>query len=231
MKFVNIAQIKTFFKQFRSRSCGLISTAAFVFFLSSLCILPTYAAETDSLTGGESSAILEEINVSDVNVLPSDSSAFRTVQSITIDGQPIAVYVVPDPYQVETSAMIGDVYEGSYSSTTLDYLSGFVPSMCDYVTYRSGQYTYQLYYGTGFSVNGRNISGSGSSVTYNSYSQTVSFSENVDFNVSTSNAAYVYSNLDGYSDYTGLREVSDSAFQSIILLAIFLSDILRWIWK
>lgn len=231
MKFVNIAQIKTFFKQFRSRSCGLISTAAFVFFLSSLCILPTYAAESDSLTGGESNAISQEINVSDINVFPSDGSTFQSVQSITIDGQPIAVYVVPDPFQVETSAMIGDVYEGSYSSSTLDFICGFVPSMSDYITYRSGQYTYQLYYGNDFAVNGRNITGSGSSVTYNSYTQTVSFSENVTFNVSTSNAAFVYSNLEGYSDYTGLREVSDSAFQSIILFAIFIADVLRWIWK
>lgn len=199
--------------------------------LSFLCILPVSAAEVDSINGGESNEILEEINVSDVNVLSSDSAAVRTVQSITIDGQPIAVYEVPNPYEVDTAAMIGDIYEGSYSSTTLDYLCGFVPSMSDYVTYRSGQYTYQLYYGTGFSVNGRNISGSGFSVTYNSYSQTVSFAEDVSFNVSTSNAAYVYSNLEGYSDYTGLREVSDSAFQSIILFAIFIADVLRWIWK
>lgn len=231
MKFVNFAQKNSFRKDFRSRSCGLIKTAASIFFLCSLCILPVSAAEVDSINGGESYEILEESNVSDVYVLPSDSSAVRTVQSITIDGQPIAVYEVPNPYEVGTAVMIGDVYEGSYSSTTLDYLCGFVPSMSDYVTYRSGQYTYQLYYGTGFSVNGRNISGTGSSVTYNSYSQTVSFAEDVDFNISTSNAAYVYSNLDGYSDYTGLREVSDSAFQSIMLFAIFIADVLRWIWK
>lgn len=199
--------------------------------LSFLCILPVSAADPVESNGGDSIETFEEINVSDVNAVPFDSSTFRTIQSITIDGQPIAVYEVPNPYEVGTAAMIGDIYEGSYSSTILDYMCGFVSSMSDYVTYRSGQYTYQLYFGTGFSVNGRNITGTGSSVTYNSYSQTVSFAEDVNFNVSTSNAAYVYSNLEGYSDYTGLREVSDSAFQSIILFAIFIADVLRWIWK
>lgn len=229
MRFVNFAQKNSFRQDFRSRSCALISTAAFIFFLFSLCIVPTYAAEVDSINGGVSNEISSQTNVPDQYSVQTTRSDSESVLEINFD-QPLAVYQVPNPYRIEPAAMIGDVYVGSLSSTILTYMAGFVPDMSDYLIYRSGQATYNLYYGNDFEVNSRVVTGTGRRVTYNSTDQTVSFSD-ANFSINTGNAANVYSNLEGYSNYDGLREVSDSAFQSILLFAIFIADVLRWIWK
>lgn len=188
------------------------------------CVFPAAAED-----GGETDEISSQINVPDQYSVQTARSDSESVLEINFD-QPLAVYEVPNPYRIETAAMIGDVYEGSLSSTILTYMAGFVPDMSDYLIYRSGQYTYNLYYGNDLEVNSRIVTGTGRRVTYNSADQTVSFSD-ANFTINTGNAANVYSNLEGYSDYDVLREVKHNAFQSIFLFAIFIADCLRWIWK
>ncbi|MBQ8603723.1 MAG: hypothetical protein IJ410_02610 [Oscillospiraceae bacterium] len=192
------------------------------------------AAIDETVQNNESEVITNEVsqetNVSDFNTVQTVRSDTRTVQQVIINGQPIAVYTVPNPYRTETAAFIGDVYAGSVSTNVLEYLSGFIPPMNDYLIYRSGQYTYNLYYGTDFTLSGTTVSGSGRRVTYDTSAYTFGYAD-ATFSIDTGNAAYVYSNLEGFSDYSAVKEARNDSFTHIVLFAIFIADCLRWIWK
>lgn len=223
--FVHFAEKMSFRKDIRCCTSVMIRCAASLIFVFSLCILPVYATD-----GGVENVVSQEVNVSDINSVQTVRSDTGTVQQVIIDGQPIAVYEVPNPYRTETAAFIGDVYAGSVSTSVLEFLSGFIPPMNDYLIYRSGQYTYNLYYGSDFTLSGTTVSGSGKRVTYDTSSYTFGYA-NSNFSIDVSNAAYVYSNLDGFSDYSAVKEARNDSFTHIILFAIFIADCLRWIWK
>ncbi len=223
--FVHFAEKLSFRQDIRCTSCGLMRCAASLFFVLSLCILPVSAID-----GGVENEVSQEVNVSDVNSVQAVRSDTRTVQQVIIDGQPIAVYTVPNPYRIDTADFNGDVWEGSFSTANLEYLAGFIPPMNDYLMYRSGQYTYNLYYGTDFSVSDRTVSGTGKRITYDAANSTYGYADS-SFSINTSNAAFVYSNLEGFSDYSAVKEARSDAFTYITLFAVFISDILRWIWK
>lgn len=199
-----------------------------------LCNMPVYAADEDIIVGGVSNEVSQEVDVSDVNVLQTDSSAFRSVRSITIEGQPIAVYTVPNPYSTEVVAMLGDVYQGTISDANLKYLSGFVDASDDYLIYRSGQYTYVVITGNDFQKSGSTVSGSGlvSTLTtngsYNEVEYTLNQSER-SFSVNTSNSAYVYSNLDGYSDC--LKEVRYETLTCHAVFMLFIFNVVRDLFR
>lgn len=53
-------------------------------------------------------------------------------------------------------------YDGSFSSTYVDYFSGFVsrlPPGCDYLCFRDGQYSYVLYFGADLEKSADIVSG------------------------------------------------------------------------
>lgn len=182
------------------------------------CSLSTFAAEEDN------------------HVQTDQEGSQASEYNVVVDwpDSPIAVYEVANPYRIETVAMLGDVYQGTISDSILNYLSGFVDPFKDYLIYRSGQYTYIAITGSDFLFSGSVVSGSGTVYTlttvndYNNTHYTLDQSKR-DFSVNTSGSAYVYSNIDGYSDY--LKEVRYEAFTTFGINAAFIFIAVRDVFK
>lgn len=184
-----------------------------------LCNMPVYAAEEEVLN--------------DVQTIEESGSPAEYNIVVDFPDSPIAVYQVDNPYRIETVAMLGDVYQGSISDAIRNYLLGFVQPFDDYLIYRSGQYTYVVISGNKFSVSGSTVSGSGLITTFtngtgNNPTYTVNQNEQ-SFSVNTGGSAYVYSNLDGYSDY--LKEVRYEAFTTFGINAAFIFIAVRDVFK
>lgn len=182
------------------------------------CSLSTFAAEEDN----------------DVQTVEEGSQTSQYNVVVDWPDSPIAVYEVANPYRIETVAMLGDVYQGTISDLILKYLTGFVEPFKDYLIYRSGQYTYVVIVGNDFRVSGSVVSGSGivSTLTtvsdYNNTRYTLDQSER-DFSVNTGGSAYVYSNIDSYSDC--LKEVRYEAFTTFGINAAFIFIAVRDVFK
>lgn len=181
--------------------------------------MPVYAAE-------------KEVNSDVLDVQESSQDSEYNVV-VSFPDSPIAVYQVENPYRVEPMAVLGDVYQGSISDAILKYLTGFIDSFDDYIIYRSSQYTYVVITGEDFSLNNKVVSGSGLVTTFTTNSgtnatYTLDQSERT-FSVNTSNSAYVYSNLNGYSDL--LMEVRYETFTSYGTVMLFIFFAVRDIFK
>ena len=219
-KFMQNAQMNVYQMSKKILSCGRILIAASIIFIFPLCNMPVYAAE-------------EEVN-SNVQIIEESSSPAEYDIFVNFPDTPIAVYEVDNPYRIETVAMFGDVYQGTISDTILKYLAGFVEPFDDYIIYRSDQYIYKVIVGNDFQSSGSTVSGSGSiySLTTNSnYNQTeyrLSKTEG-NFSVNTGGSAYVYSNIEGYSDY--LKEVRYEAFTTFGINAAFIFIAVRDVFK
>ena len=177
-------------------------------------------------------ALEEEESFYVLDVKESSSTAEYNVV-VNFPDSPIAVYEVPDPYAVEPMAVIGDVYQGSISDAILKYMLGFVEPFEDYIIYRSLQHTYVVITGEDFTLNNKVVSGSGLVTTFTTNSgtnatYTLDQSER-NFSVNTSNSAYVYSNLDGFSD--SLKEVRYEAFTSYSTVMLFIFFAVRDVFK
>ena len=184
-----------------------------------LCNMPVYAA-----------------NEEDINVLDDTQSSPPVEYDIVVNfpDTPIAVYEVDNPYRIETVAMLGDIYQGTISDSILKYLAGFVEPFDDYIIYRSDQYVYKVVVGKGFQSSGSTVSGSGSiySLTTNSNYNQTEYKLNQSagsFSVNTGGSAYVYSNIEGYSDY--LKEVRYEAFTTFGINAAFIFIAVRDLFK
>lgn len=95
----------------------------------------------------------------------------------------------------------GTAYNGSISSTYLEYYRGIVAGLSpfsDYIVYRGSQYEYVLFYGENLEESGGVFTGSGSFVCVNTYNgTTVSMGD--DYLSLSVGDAMVYSNIAGYS--------------------------------
>lgn len=172
----------------------------------------------------------------ETNVYTVEESSPTVEYNVVVDwpSDPIAVYEVTNPYAIDTMAMLGDVYQGTISDANLSYLSGFVDAADDYLIYRSGQYTYVVITGDNFQRSGSTVSGSGlvSTLTTNSsYNDTeyrLSQSER-SFSVNTGGSAYVYSNLDGYSDCC--KEVRYETLTCHAVFMLFIFNVVRDLFR
>lgn len=131
-------------------------------------------------------------------------------------------------------AIQGSSYDGSISSTILDYFDGYIARLnpsTPYLLYRSGTYEYTLVYGDALTSAGAHVSASDASYvklnTYNGY-QVSKGSDSVDVYTSQ---GMVYSNLDGYPiAFSGVSNIDGKAI-FCILFVLLLYSIVRDIFS
>ena len=122
--------------------------------------------------------------------------------------------------------------EGTPNSAGLTYLTGVVnklPPNCNYVIYRSDDYSVKIVYSSELTLNGSQFvcSGPCTSLTYNSrgsgsgtsYTPTVTLNSLQSFSLTTSNNHILYSSLGSYSS---VGDTSKDTFTYILWSIVFL---------
>lgn len=127
---------------------------------------------------------------------------------------------------------------GTINSAALTYFTGVVnklPENCDYVIYRSGDYSANMVYGYNFELSGSSISagdcielvydarGSSSGSSYN-YEPTISWSELSGYVLNTSSTSIIYSSLGSWASVgdTSKDNISYILWTIIIFLFLFI---------
>lgn len=136
---------------------------------------------------------------------------------------------------VSCSAETPDV--GTINSAALNYFTGVVnklPENCNYVIFRSGDYTATMYYGYDLELQGSNIISSKEckAIIYNtrgsgtgsSYNPTIDIYDAASCNISTSDTSIIYSSLGSWASVgdTSKDNISYILWTIIIFLFLFI---------
>lgn len=221
MIFVHNNENKSFRKDIRCGSCGLIRCAASLFFFFSLCILPVSAAEEDTT---------EEV-VSDVQTVQEIHQVIEYELQLS---EPITtIQITEEDYNNQAVPYVeGSAYQGSFNSTALNYFTGVMLNNTgkDYVAFRGSQYMYYLFYGDTIEYTGVFTGSDLNYVSYNSQYGTISRgTDNLDIDP---NNTIVYSNVsDSYAHLVEVKTVEETRSQSIVTASIFLLISVLWFFK
>lgn len=134
-----------------------------------------------------------------------------------------------DDSNIGIRAISGSAYNGSISSTYLEYFNGIIdrfPWGTKYLIYRAGQYNYMLVYGDALSESAGRFSASNANYvniyTYNG-TEITRGTDSVNVNVGN---AMVYSNIEGYSNsLKGVTHAESVTFLFVVALILFFNII------
>ena len=134
-----------------------------------------------------------------------------------------------DDSNISIRSISGAAYNGSISSTYLEYFNGIIdrlPWGTNYLIYRAGQYNYMLVYGDALSESdGRFSASEANYINIYNYNGTEITSGTDSVNVSVGNAM-VYSNIEGYSNsLKGVTHAESVTFLFVIALILFFNVI------
>lgn len=121
---------------------------------------------------------------------------------------------------IAVQAANSSVYPGTWTGSILDYFSAVMRQNPGkhYVAFRSGQYSYFLYYGDDLTFADGVVSGSADYVQYNynnNYYVVTRGNDNVNINISS---GVVYTDLD--SGYGALDGASEITLQTVLLISV-----------
>lgn len=214
-----------------------------LFLTLSLCFLPVFCFAEDAGL----SDLLDAANdfVQSSPSFPAQGEAapeigapenIVNVGDFDVDTLDPAAGLLPDAatYEGLIAPLADSVYYGSISTAVLDFASGIVAKhpTKDYVFFRSGQYSYDIYVGD-ITFSGSSFSGSDllhivyDSQTYNQTGPSISYSTG---SLSlTPNSSLLYSNLGDYPSLGG----SVPAYGKALIFAVgilFLFNVLRFVF-